>query len=240
MAKSIYTTRMFTSWSWSRLHDWEHCAFFAKLKHLDKLPVPGSPAMDRGAAIGKMCEDFVKGTLKRLPQELKLFEEEFYELRKAYKVEGDKSIFVEQMWGFDKNWNPVAWDDWANCVLRVKMDLARFISPDHLLDVDYKTGKLRDENIHEYEAQLHLYGTSTFHKFPQVQKVSSSLAYLDLGVTYPTEAPTVYERSQMGEMRKMWDARVKPMLNDTRFEPRPNDKCRFCHFRKSNNGPCRF
>jgi hypothetical protein len=178
--------KRFKSWSISRLRDWEGCAFAAKLKHLDKLPVPGSKAMERGSAIGKMCEDYVTGELLELPEELELFGPEFLELRDAYRVEGGKTIFVEETWGFDKDWTPCAWDDWDRCWVRVKMDLGRFVASDHILNVDYKTGRFKQEMAaFDYVPQLNLYGTGALCRYPAVEKVSARLAYLDSGLRRP-------------------------------------------------------
>ena len=44
-------------WSYSRLTTWEQCPLKAKLKYIDGLKEPGSPAMDRGTAIHKDAEE---------------------------------------------------------------------------------------------------------------------------------------------------------------------------------------
>ena len=228
--------KYFTSWSHSRRADWEKCGFYAQAKHLDKIPEPSNQYMERGAAIGKMCEDYVKGQLLELPEELEHFGPEFEELRAAYrKDKGRRTIWVEEMWGFDRDWNPCHWKDWDNCVLRVKMDLARLIQPNHLLVVDYKTGKYRPYDVHVYVSQLRLYAAGAFARFTDIDTVSARLVYLDFGITYPEGDAMVFTRDQAKALRKEEDDRTAPMLADRRFEKRPGDHCRFCYLRK--DGP---
>lgn len=81
MPTKVKQVPQFTAWSWSRFNDHRRCAFYAFLKYIRKLPEPGSPAMDRGAAIHKLAEGFTQGTIPNLPPELKAFKKEFAHLR---------------------------------------------------------------------------------------------------------------------------------------------------------------
>ena len=45
-----------TAWSYSRYADYTQCPLKFKLKHIQRLPTKGSPAMDRGSAIHKEGE----------------------------------------------------------------------------------------------------------------------------------------------------------------------------------------
>ena len=76
-AKKVIPIKPLTSWSFSRYQDYKSCPAKAKYKHIDKLKEPPSPAMERGAAIHNLCEQYVRGTLAKLPPELKLFKDEF-------------------------------------------------------------------------------------------------------------------------------------------------------------------
>lgn len=226
-----------TSWSFSRLSDYTQCPAKFRYKHLMKLQEPPNAAMQRGTDIHKMAEDYANGALKTLPKELALFKAEFTAL-KAQKIK-----FIEDQWAFTVEWGHTRWNDWNNCWLRVKLDAA-YVNTEHnaLVVIDHKTGKMRDENKGEYMLQLELYGLAGLLQQPEVDVVSPRLWYIDAGVVFPD--PQVeeveYFRKDEKALKKTWAARVKPMFTDTSFKPKPNDKCRWCHYRKDNGGPCQY
>jgi len=228
-----------TAWSFSRYMDWRACPAKFAYKHLQKLPEPPSPAMARGAEIHKLAEDYTNGKLRTLPKELALFKDGFARLRK------EKVKMVEEQWAFKADWSLTSWNDWSGCWLRVKLDVA-YINVDHnaLVPIDHKTGKFRDEKNEEYLLQLDLYGTAGFAQIPTVDVISPRLWYLDHGRTYPDpeqdEPEIEFFKKGARDMQKKWEARVAPMFRDRTFKPTPGDACRFCHFRKSNGGPCKY
>ena len=234
------TTKQLTSWSYSRYRDYKRCPLFAKLKHLDKVPEgEESEAMRRGSAIGAMAEDYVKGVLKRLPPELRLFRTQFADMRKQNMV----NVWAEESWCFDHNWHPVEWNDWNNVWLRVKMDLCRLYPKDKLLvPIDHKTGKYRENELGSYLEQLDIYALGGFLKFPDVQTISPRLWFLDEGVEYPqiNGEELVYDRSELPALKKKWLANTKAMFADKSFKPKPNDKCRWCAYSCAKGGSCKF
>lgn len=225
------------SWSFSRWSDYRKCPALFCYKHLQKLKEPPNPAMERGSAIHKLAEEYTLGRLKKLPKELELFKDEFAELKKQ------KIKFVEESWSFRKDWTLTEYDDWNHCWLRVKTDAA-YVHPKHnvLVVIDHKTGKPRPEKTEEYELQLELYGLAGLEQQPEIDLVSPRLWYLDVGEIYPNpeEREIEYLRADQKELRKKWEARVAPMFKDTQFKPKPGDACRWCHYRKSNGGPCKY
>lgn len=233
-------TAVVKSWSFSRWNDYRMCPARFKYKHLDKLAEPPSPAMDRGSAIHKLAEDYTKGTLRTLPKDLELFKEGFAKLRK------EKVKMVEEQWAFTRDWQVTQWNNWSDCWLRVKLDVA-YINVEHnaLVPIDHKTGKFRDQKNEEYLLQLDLYGVAGFAQVPTVDVVSPRLWYLDHGRIYPDpeqdEPEIEYFKKDEKDLRKTWMARVEPMFADRTFKPTPSaDACRFCHYRKANNGPCKY
>lgn len=231
--------KQFTSWSYSRFRDYDRCPLFAKLKHLDKISEgPDSPAMARGSAIGKMAEDYTKGLLKTLPMELRLFDKEFKALR-AMKM---RNVWVEESWCFDRNWQPVAWNDWNNVWLRVKMDLCGVDEHRVLVPVDHKTGKYREHELGSYLEQLDIYAMGGMCQHTQTIGASPRLWFLDEGIIYPqvNNEELYYPRSELPLLQKKWTAKVRPMFEDKTFKPRPNDKCRYCAYSKSKGGTCPF
>jgi|SRR6267378_1418017 len=233
----IIPIKNITSWSFSRYNVYRKCPAMAKYKFIDKIQEPGSAAMDRGTAIHKMAEDYVKGSIKKLPAELNQFKDDFTALKKQ------KVKFMEESWTFRKDWSLTAWNDWNGAWLRVKLDVA-YINTEHnvLVPIDYKTGKYKPESQEEYTEQLELYAMAGLVQVPTVDAVSPRLWYLDHGIVHPNpeEEEMVFERKQLPYLQKLWIGKTKKMLSDTVFKPTPGNACRFCHFRKENSGPCKF
>lgn len=235
-----YIKGRFTAWSYSRLAEWEECALRAKYKHLDKLPTKGSPAMERGSAIGSMAETYAKGERRVLPKELAQFKDGFKDLKARFKSQKEP-IVVEEMWGISAAWKSVAWNDWNNCWARVKMDVA-YVEGDTAYPIDHKTGKYRPETVGVYESQLELYSMGSLIAWPQVNVVKPRLWFLDQGITHegPPGAPMVITRKDLPKLQKKWEKRVKPMLLDATFKPNPGNACRWCDFTKAKGGPCKY
>lgn len=219
---------LITAWSFSRYKTWFDCPFKAKLKFIDKLPEPGSPAMERGSAIHKMAEDFANGLMRTMPDELAKFKSEFLALKRAKPA-------CEGEWAFTSDWEETGWFAKAPKAAwcRVKTDVF-YVEKDKTTGnvIDHKTGKPKDDHAE----QLSLYALAAFIKYPQLKVCHAKLWYLDSG----DEVSQTFVRAQMDELKAHWNGKVKPMLSDTRFAPKPGNGCRWCHFSKSKNGPCRF
>lgn len=229
-----------TSWSFSRYGDYKKCPQMFKFKHLMGLKEPGNEAMQRGSDIHTLAERYAKGALPKLPVELGLFKEEFK------KLKGEKIKYIEESWTWKQDWvGETTWNDWAGAWLRVKLDAA-YINPtfNAVRIIDHKTGRMRDDKQSEYLEQLELYGLSGLLKFPDAKIVSPELWYLDAGVIYPdggkTQPELEYTQADVPALKKTWQMRIKPMFTDKKFKPTPGAACQWCHFRKSNNGPCQF
>lgn len=233
----VIPIKKITSWSFSRYSSYKACPAAAKYKFIDKLKEPQNDAMARGEQIHKLAEDYTKGSIKKLPGELKLFKDDFTALKKQ------PALYVEESWTFKSDWSETQWNDWNGAWLRVKMDVA-YINTEHnvLVPVDHKTGKYSDWKLAEYEEQLELYSLAGLKKFPHVEAASPRLWFLDHGIVHPDPAKEeiFYTRDQESYLDKLWREKTYKMLNDTVFKPTPGDACRWCHFKKENGGPCRF
>lgn len=220
----------FTSWSFSRYSDYKRCPAFAKYKHLDKLPVESGPAADRGTAIHKGAEAFILQPKVKLLPELKLFKDRLYELRVMRKA-----VQAEAMWGFDRAWQPVAWNDWQRCWLRIKMDVSYLLPKKPVLHmIDWKSGKPKED----HKEQLTLYGVGGLRMHPSIQQAVGFLHYTDFGPKH--DVKLTVKRAEETKLIKFWEKEVKPMFNDVRFAPRPGRYCDWCDFSKSKGGPCKF
>lgn len=225
VAKKVVSLKQISAWSFSRYSTYISCPRKAKYSIIDRLKEPGSPAMDRGSAIHKLAEDFSMKRLRKLPEELNLFKEEFTLLKK-------QNVICEEQWAFNKEWVPCSWSDWEQAWCRVKMDCAYVDGESNLVIIDHKTGKIRDS----HKEQLSLYALAGFLMYPDVISVVAKLWYLDAGEEV-TESWTYH---QVDELKKTWGKKVKSMLGDKTFKPKPGVACRWCHFRKDNGGPCEF
>jgi hypothetical protein len=228
--------KLFTAASLSRVEDWESCPFFARCKHLDKLPVPVGPAMDRGRRIHKLAEDYGTGRLKELPPELKLFKKEFTDLRRHAK-----HLAVEQQVAVDDRWVPTDWfgaDAWLRIVFDAVYDVVTKLTVRVI--IDHKTGKVyREKN----QAQLDLYAAVGFAlpAQPAVVEVKTKLWYLDQG----EEVVQTFKPGDVPKLRAAWERRVKPFYADRTFKPTPSERAchpygKPCPFSRSVGGPCRF
>lgn len=213
-----------TAWSYSRYRDYVQCPAKAGYKHVQKLKEPGNAAMERGLQIHKLAEQYAGGQLKALPAELVKFKTAFNRLKKS-------SPQCEQDWAFNEDWGRVGWFD-PDVWLRVKVDAACNISPGVYGIIDHKTGKVYDD----YDETMELYAMAGFLIFRDAQTIETMLWFLDVG----DEVCKTYTRDQLPALQADWKKKTKAMLSDTRFAPKPNNKCQWCHFRKSNGGPCKF
>ncbi len=239
--------KQITSWSFSRYSTYNLCPLKAKLAFLDKIKEPPNPAMARGAEIHDKAEAYIKGK-GRLPAELKAFKDEFMALRKQYKKKINGMV-VEDMWAFTADWDETQWNDWANCWVRIKLDCAHHEDEETLIISDWKTGKFRPEKNEEYVEQLELYALSALLLHEHIEVVLPRLVYLDAEVIYPEpgskeEEALTFTRKDIPALKKRWAKRVKPMMNDKTFAPRPNNLCKWCFYRASNKaaggGQCKF
>ena len=238
----------FKSWSWSRYYDYKQCALKAKLKHLDKIAEPKNEAMARGGLLHDTVRDYIKGVKKSVKEcGFPLVAVTWFnEAKKAFKKKALQPI-IEEDWAFTKDWTQTQWNDWNNCVLRVKLDAGLFEEGGDVLKViDWKTGKFRAEEVDQYVEQLELQALAALVLYPQVREVRPQLNYVDLGVIYPPiTTPLKFTQADVPKLKKLWAKRTKAMLSDTTFAPRPNDKCRWCFYGQSGKikggpGLCKF
>lgn len=241
-----------TAWSFSRYSQYKKCPLAAKFAFIDKIKQPQNDAMARGDAIHKIAEAYIKGTSPgKVPEELGHFPNFFKKMRQLYKKKPEL-ITVEDTWAFRKDWSRTTWNDWAGCWVRIKLDLS-WIDVTTVAIVDHKTGKFSPQyNVEEYMEQLDLYATGALliyaHLGPDL-KVIPALHFLDHEVIYPEPGSTgvrVYTPADLPRLKKEWEKRTKPMLNDKTFAPKPNSLCGWCYFgqagkiKQGGPGLCKF
>lgn len=216
------------AWSYSVWNKYKTCPkqfFFVKIK---KLKEPSSPALVKGIKWHGLGEDYVKGVIKKLPKEYKLFKKEMKHLL-------DMGAIAEEQWAFRKDWTVCGWFD-SDCWVRMKTDVF-YINDDNVMKViDFKTGKVKEEG---YTEQLELMALGAFKLFEGLKGVEVELWFLEHGEIRPKQ-PAYYPASDEKRLQKLWEKRAKPLFDDTKFIENQSWLCNYCHFRKSNSGPCKF
>jgi RecB family exonuclease len=217
-----------TAWSWSRLQCWEQCPAKCKYKNIDKLPEPQSPALAHGSAVHAAAEKYISDrTIKGLPEALARFKADFAKLRRLKPTQ----VCTERKLAYRRDWTPCDWFD-PDCWLRVVLDLQYDLPKLHeRVTIDYKTGKVHVEA----QAQLRLYNVCAFAQDPPIETAHAEYWYLDEGEMVPSSLAA----SEVAAERRVWEARVAPMLADRLFLPTPTYACKWCAYR-SGKGPCHF
>jgi len=223
------TVRRITTWSYSRWTTYEDCPARARYKFLDRLPDPSGPAADRGTALHKAAELYVKGEEKKLHPELKLVADDLKRLKKL-KADCELELAVTA------DWAPIDWFG-AKTWCRAKIDAVAKVRPGTVEVTDHKSGRYKpgDEG---YGRQLGLYAAFIFAHDETAETVESRLLFVDHGKVEPM---TFTRRENFAELKEIWADRTQAMLNDTRFDPTPGPVCRQyggCAFSKMRGGPC--
>lgn len=225
-------TPLVESWSYSRYADYKQCPLKFKLKHIDKLKEPGSPAMQRGNTIHGIAESFVgirPDVKAKVPAELSNVAAEAKYLR-------ENDAIVEVAWGFTAAWAWTGREGWfgSDVWLRAKADAHVLYDDNTALLIDWKTGKKYETN----EEQVELFALAAFMRYPALTDVDTRLWYTD--IADDNEVRREYSRKDAARIQKDWSRKITPMFADRMFAPRPNDRCKWCHFRAANGGPCKY
>ena len=218
--------------SHSRMKTHEGCPRKAMYKFIDKLQEPGNDAMNRGLEVHKELENWL------LCVNGKKYEGTGTAPRgKVYDViRGDVSDYSryryevnpEQQVAFDKEWNVCDWFG-ANAWMRVVFDLAA-TSPckNHIFIGDYKTGKVYDD----HDQQADLYAVAGYQM--GAASVDVAFYYIDQNQVQRY----TYDRDELEQLVSVVEARAAQVTEDRIFATNPSWRCKYCHFRKENGGPC--
>jgi hypothetical protein len=211
-------------WGYSKLETFENCPQKFKFQFIDKLPQPGSAAMERGSKMHESIETYLNGWTKELIPECQSFQEAIDALKASKFV-------AEQALGLDKNWNKLP--DWfhKDTWIRAKAD-AMYTEDNVLTVIDFKSGKYRVPSTDQVE----LYAIVGGAIYPEVTKVVAEYWYLDTGEVYSRE----YTQPELLELRKKFEKRVAPMYVNELWTPQPSMECRWCPYSKTKGGKCLY
>lgn len=213
-----------TAWSYSRLKAWETCPKQAYFKFIMKLKEPDSVYAARGTELHEMAEKYTKGELADAPPPLQGTIQWIDEFRHPDSL-------PEQQLSFDRGWKKV---DWFSFKTYCRVIFDAFLVQGPIAKVaDYKSGKVYKE---DHMDQMRLYALAAFKLNPEVEKVEAQVIYFDQDQRMKLE----FTRDKEAKLQTYWEDRANKMLSDDIFPATPNPKCKWCHFRKSNGGPCSF
>ena len=209
-------------WGYSKLETFEKCPQKFKYQFIDKIPQPGSQAMERGSKMHENIESYLNGWISELIPECQSFQEAIDSLR-------NENFVAEQAIGLDKDWNKLP--DWfhKDTWIRAKAD-AMYIDLVELTVIDFKSGKYRVPSTDQVE----LYAIVGGALYPEVSKVTAEYWYLDTGEVYSRE----YTQDELKALRTKFEKRVAPMYVNTNWTPQPSMECRWCTYSKTKGGTC--
>lgn len=229
-------SKTISAWSYSRLSTWVQCPFKAKLLMIDKLKEPTNAAMERGSEIHKKLERFMDGDTSKPFKEMGPYKKYLNGLRKDKKKY--EAFATEMQVAFNKDLKQVdwfAWDAW----LRAILDLYILEDDKKAIIIDYKTGRRRNEHVEQadmYAAIFYLLNKDTFDKKGELEV---KFLYVD--------QPNIEEMFEKTYNLKTCEKHLKrflkmgeAMTKDKAFVKKPSNNCKWCHFRKANNGPCSY
>lgn len=216
-----------TAWSYSRYNAYELCPLRFKLQFIDKAAKITSPAMERGDRIHKAIASYLTGKAG-FPEDAEKFRTLLTEFAN-FDAAADK--LVEIQWAYTREWKPTTWFG-KDVYVRTILDAAVGYEDLTADVVDHKTGKKYESN----DDQMELFAVSFFSQYKPFLHVTTRLWYIDTG----QEEIAEFDRKDYEKLRDKWDAKVRPMLSDTVFAPRPNHRCPTCPFGKSTGGQCKF
>lgn len=247
--------RKITYWSFSLYNSYKKCPRKAKLSAVDKIKEPSNIYMERGNNIHKALEQYGKGEITKAVLKKTCAAEDLTissdlmrsldRIRAKYKKKTKLAIVgqpiaIEDTWAFTKDWDQTTWNDWLNCWLRIKLDVGEWEEEDDRLiyyPTDWKSGRVNEENNQEYTEQLELYALGALLSYPHADEVRPRLYYVDADTVYPDESEDYlsFTQADVPKLKKLWEKRTRPMLNDTTFAPRPGNYCRYCFYRSGNS-----
>lgn len=199
------------TWSYSAWSTFNKCKLQYKLKHLDKIQTPPSPALTEGLRVHKIAEQYLLGNISGFPDELQTFKEKF-QMLKEYGVATETDLAVT------KDWEPTTWDSWNDVWCRGKDDADIYDSnDDELLIIDFKTGG----NYPEHKEQTDLYITLGFAHY-DVKQIRVQNWYLNTG---ERDHEMVATLKQWPAKKKKWAKRAGEMESCKKFKASKGASC---------------
>lgn len=215
-------------WSYSSLSTYETCALKYKYRK-EKIPTRPNKYLENGIKVHKLGESYLKGTIRKIPEEYAQFKDPIKELR-SEQAQSEVEL------AFTRKWELTGW--WDDPWLRIKIDA--LIGVEHSLEgvatiIDFKTGRPK-----EYPDQERLYKTGVLAAYPEVNKALVQFWYLDHGIVLPKSPVVVSRKNFLAGAQKEFEIRAGRMEKEKKFAPTPGGHCSYCDYSNRKGGPCKF
>lgn len=224
------------NWAFSSLMKYETCALQFKLAKIDRLPEPERPPdnpLERGNRVHSRYERFIKGESNEFDTEAKESAKFKPIIEKIRGMHAQGYATAEQNWWFNREWQVCSREDvW----LWLKLDTSIYVPEQKLaITIDFKTGKSQYKAI-EHVQQTQLYSAVSALKFPEAERHSAELYYLDEGHIRRAE----YSQDEALKFVSRFDQRAQRIYDDRFFRANPNThNCRYCPYGPRNGtGAC--
>jgi hypothetical protein len=227
------------SFSYSKFTKWAKCPQAFKFSTIDKIDKdwPTPPALIEGRKVHDDIGNYLQGKTDVMPEKLayrfSMLGDQIRDI--ATGRSNAKKAIVEEQMAFDASKKRVKWFG-KNARYRFIWDAAIYDAAEKSITaVDWKTGK----PYGSYDDQMQIFSVPAFWEYPEVEKFTGYLAYLDTGdISDPLDY--TYTREQFERtIWPAWERQIAEFEADTTFAPTPSrDACRFCDFHQDRNGPC--
>ena len=215
-----------SAWSYSAVSAHSKCPQQFRFRRIDRLPEPQSEAMQRGLTKHEAVAHYL--TTGDLPE--RSITDEYADWFPMLDALRERGATPEHQVAFNRQWKQTGWYG-QDVFLRVMFD-AIVSAPDRVTVYEWKTGKRYDEHL----KQMRLYCFAALKMFPEVPEVECVIGYLDQG---PTLTPNlVCKRTVEKDLEQEFAEFSRYFLADDIYPAAPGMHCRWCHYRKSNAGPC--
>lgn len=226
------------AFSYSRWTLWKKCPKAYKMMNIDKIDTgPTPPALLAGRKVHDDVANYIMGKADSMPERLdKNFSVLGKELAWTYDNMQTGIVQVEKQLAFDRDIKPCSWfgkNAWARFIWDVLVvDAPKVPDVTYAAAVDWKTGK----PYGSYDDQMQIFSLPAFWMYPNLQRFTGHLLYLDTGDDKEFEIT----REQFYDgIERTWIGNIKMMEADVSFQPTPSfDSCKFCEFGKKNLNMC--
>jgi RecB family exonuclease len=223
------------NWSFSKLLNFEACAYRVYLQYVLKVEQPErdeSSPLVRGSRIHEEAEAYLRGQ-GELTKELQKPKIVAHLDRCAEAVQSGTGT-VEEDWAFSDSWESVGWTD-ANAWLRMKLDATMEIDDDYMEITDWKTGRSAGKEVRNMQ-QAQIYAAGVFLRNPKIMYVQPIFAFTDEGRLVDLN---VIERKTVPRYIDRYTKRANRLTTCTNFKAKPNKmNCKWCDFGPGGTKAC--
>jgi len=209
------------AWSYSSLDTYTQCPRRFYHKYILREKEPPSPALDRGNAVHKACESYLKGGAP--------VDAPYAPLVEAVKRKAQPhNLHVEKKMGLLGNCEPCGFFDdrvWGRGAADVVIE-----DGEHAFIADWKTGKIREK-----AAQLAILSLFVFKHFPEVLKITACNIWLE-----HSKVGTPYEFTRE-DSHTMWASMIRQIqeveksIADQKYDMKPGPLCAYCRVTQCPN-----